>query len=236
MSAAIDCNQRPPRRFAYLLGTLLLLILLHPLLVGLAGESVFFDVFLSMVVIASVYAVPSNSLTRMVFFVLTAPVLGARWLMYLVSNDAIILIGLAASAAFIALSAARILSYVMTQRTVTTEIILAALCVYLLFGVAWGLTYALIEQAMPGAFQIPGMAPDSAILQPLLYFSLVTLTTVGYGDISPQLPFAQAWANIEALLGQIYLAVLVARLVGIQVAQSMNTPQAERCERPERNG
>jgi hypothetical protein len=52
--------------------------------------------------------------------------------------------------------------------------------------------------------------------------NLVTLTTVGYGDISPQSPFAQALANLEAILGQIYLVVLVARLVGIQVAQGVS--------------
>jgi hypothetical protein len=64
----------------------------------------------------------------------------------------------------------------------------------------------------------------------------VTLTTVGYGDISPQSAFVQALANVEAILGQIYLTVLVARLVGIQVAQGMSAARADRCDRPGRGG
>ena len=96
-----------------------------------------------------------------------------------------------------------------------------------LFGVVWGLAYALVEQLTPDAFRFPETVSASAIQQQLLYFSLVTLTTAGYGDISPQSPFAQALANLEAILGQIYLAVLVARLVGIQVAQGMSAARWE---------
>ena len=131
------------------------------------------------------------------------------------------------SSAFIALVAVRILLYVIRQQTIATETILAALCVYLLFGVVWGLAYALVEQLTPDAFRFPETVSASAIQQQLLYFSLVTLTTAGYGDISPQSPFAQALANLEAILGQIYLAVLVARLVGIQVAQGMSAARWE---------
>ena len=215
-------TSRPSWRFAYLLGSLFLLILLHPLLAGYAWGPVLLDLFLSLVVIASVYAVSSAATTRMFFLLLVVPVLGARWLLYFVPSDAVLLIGLAVNAAFVALVAVSILLHVMGQDTITTETVLAALCVYLLFGVAWGLAYCLVEQLTPGAFLFPETVPANAMLQQLLYFSLVTLTTVGYGDISPQSPFAQALANLEAILGQIYLAVLVARLVGIQVAQGMS--------------
>jgi len=229
MSAIATAN-RPSWRFAYLLGSLLLLILLHPLLAGYAWAPALLDLFLSLVVIASVFAASRVATTRMLFFLLMLPVLVTRWLAYLVPSDAVLLIGLAVNAAYIAMIAVRILLHVMEQRTITTETIRAALCVYLLFGLAWGLFYALVEQLMPGAFRFSETVPASGTLQELLYFSLVTLTTVGYGDISPQLPFAQALANVEAILGQIYLAVLVARLVGIQVAQGMRAAKANRCD------
>lgn len=225
-------GNKPSWRFAYLLGSLLLLILLHPLLADYAWAPMLLDIFLSLVMIASVYAVSKAAATRMLFFLLMVPALGTRWLLYLVPSDAVLLIGLAVSSAFIALVAVRILLYVMGQQTITTETILAALCVYLLFGLAWGLVYALVEQLAPGAFQFPKTVPASGMLQQLLYFSLVTLTTVGYGDINPQSPFAQALANLEAILGQIYLAVLVARLVGIQVAQRMRAPGPDRVDHP----
>jgi voltage-gated potassium channel Kch len=227
-------KDRPSWRFAYLLGSLFLLILLHPLLAGYRWGPVLLDLFLSLVVVASAYAVSRTAATRMIFSLLMVPVLTTRWLLYLIPTDTIFLFGLAISSAFIGLVAVRILLYVMKQQTVTTETILAALCVYLLFGVAWGLVYCMVEQLTPGAFRIPETVPARAALQQLLYFSLVTLTTVGYGDISPQSPFSQALANIEAVLGQIYLAVLVARLVGIQVAQRMSSAHMVGSDRQER--
>ena len=225
--SATETNNRPSWRFAYLLGSLFLLILLHPLLAGHHWGPVLLDLFLSLVVIASVFAVSRQGATRMLFALLMVPVLVARWLLYFIPSDWVLVLGLGIGSVFIVLVAARILFYVVSQRSISTETILAALCVYLLFGVAWGLTYALLEQVTPGAFAFPQATPANAIQQQLLYFSLVTLTTVGYGDISPQSPFAQALANLEAILGQIYLAVLVARLVGIQVAQSMTAARRE---------
>lgn len=209
-------------RFAYLLAALLLLIAIHPFFVGSVWESLLLDSFFSLVVLTSVFAVSPATTTRVVVFVLAVPVLGSRWLVYLLPVEAVTAFGLVAGAAFVAFVVVRILLYVLRQTTVTSDTVFAALCVYLLFGLCWGLVFALIEQQSPGSFRFPTTEVGTDLLRELLYFSLVTLTTVGYGDTTPVTPVAQGFSNLEAVLGQIYLAVLVARLVGLQIAQGMS--------------
>lgn len=89
-----------------------------------------------------------------------------------------------------------------------------AVCVYLLMGLVWADLYVLLALAMDGAFA--GLAPGGvdSLLPQLTYFSFVTLTTLGYGDVTPQVPLAGALAYLEAVLGQLYVAILIGGLVG----------------------
>ena len=104
----------------------------------------------------------------------------------------------------------------------TRDKIAGAICVYLLLGVIWSLAYAIIAVTTPGAFRAPeeitaGLAGGS---HAFIYFSFVTLTTLGYGDISPVAPVSQTLAWFEAVTGQLYLTILVARLVGLHISHS----------------
>ena len=219
----MSSSSAPPTwRFAYLLAALLLLIALHPFFVGNVWEPLLLNFFFSLVIIASVFVVSRSTTMRMIAFILALPVLGGRWLIHFFPFEVLKLFALATGAAFVAFVVVRILLYVLRQTTVTSDTIFAALSVYLLVGLGWGLIYALIEQLIPGSFAFPTAELSTDLLRELVYFSLVTLTTVGYGDTTPVTPVAQGFSNLEAVLGQIYLAVLVARLVGIQVAQSMD--------------
>ena len=114
---------------------------------------------------------------------------------------------------------------------VTGDRISAAICVYLLMGFLWAYVYGLIESLSPGSFKLlpveiqPGEGalvasfPGREFSQ-LVYFSFVTITTLGYGDITPANPLTRVLTTVEALMGQIYLVVLVARLVGLHIAHS----------------
>jgi hypothetical protein len=98
------------------------------------------------------------------------------------------------------------------------ERIFASLSLYLLFGVIFALIFAVIEEVMPGSFHYPDrVAPDtvSRPLFQLFYFSFVTLATLGYGDIVPISGPAKGMAILEAVIGQMYLVVVVARLVSL---------------------
>jgi hypothetical protein len=94
---------------------------------------------------------------------------------------------------------------------ITAYRIQGAIAVYLLLGLAWAHTYDLIEYLSPGAFT--GTITDSARFSSWMYFSFVTLATLGYGDITPMHPVARSLAVAEAITGQLYLAILIARLV-----------------------
>lgn len=115
------------------------------------------------------------------------------------------------------------------NQKVTVNTISAALCIYVLFGVMWAFGYSLIEFLSPGAFSIAGGSEavslkfggyNSSIA---LYYSFVTISTLGYGDIIPQLDVARMLAASEAVVGQLYLAVLIARLVGLYTAQGSDS-------------
>jgi hypothetical protein len=104
----------------------------------------------------------------------------------------------------------------MTGTHVTGQLIAGSVAVYLLLGVIFAYSYSLVENVVPGAFSLPDDVTD--VHDALFYYSWVTLTTVGYGDITPVAPIARSLAALEALIGPLYLTVLVARLVGMRIS------------------
>jgi hypothetical protein len=113
-----------------------------------------------------------------------------------------------------------ILDYIFRQVKVSREVLFAAIVVYILFGVMWSAIFRFLELCQPGSFHIPhGLSNDVHGI--FLYYSFVTLTTLGYGDISPISAPARALAILEAIIGQMYVAVLIARLMGTHISQSI---------------
>jgi len=108
---------------------------------------------------------------------------------------------------------ARLLAFVLGDSGVSASRLCGGISAYVMIGVAWGLVYLLAERVTPGSFSAGGVEPLDA--SDLVYFSLVTLSTLGYGDIAPAAQGVRSLATLEALAGQLYLAVLVARLVGL---------------------
>ena len=116
-----------------------------------------------------------------------------------------------------------ILTYVLRGARITLDKIFAAVCVYMLLGYAWTFAYALVNDLQPGSFVAASPLNPSEYVAHVLalrYFSFMTLTTVGYGDIVPQGATARTLASLEAVTGQIYLMVLVARLVGLHIVHA----------------
>lgn len=124
----------------------------------------------------------------------------------------------------------------LRQKRVTGQTISMAVSLYLLLGITWGMLYILLYQLQPGAFSFSGapMPPgagtegDQAAFPVLIYFSLVTLATVGYGDIAPLSLQARYLSVAEGITGQFYLAILVARLVAMQMSQPAPQPARAR--------
>ena len=123
---------------------------------------------------------------------------------------------------FMLFNIALIFHLMFSTRAITVNIISASLCVYLLLAVVWSQAFSLLELLEPGSFEFQVKTNQEFMLGQSvapLYFSLVTMTTLGYGDIVPISQAARMMAATEAFIGQLYIAVLVARLVGMHIAQ-----------------
>ena len=104
----------------------------------------------------------------------------------------------------------------LNAKEVTKELIAAALCLYLIIGLFWGAAYNLVYVINNDAFSGNLIEQaGSGTLHVFNYFSMVSLTTLGYGDITPQIPGAAALCQTEAIIGQFFTAVLVGWLVGM---------------------
>ena len=143
------------------------------------------------------------------------PLFGAEGDRQLVSS----LLGVGVLLIVVALSIARMLR----AREVDARMLSGSASVFLLLGILWSLSYNALELRYPGSFaglQRSGAANQWETLGSLHYFSFTTLTTLGYGDIVPRTPMARALTNLEAIVGQLFLVVMVARLVALQTASA----------------
>jgi membrane associated rhomboid family serine protease len=105
---------------------------------------------------------------------------------------------------------------VFQHEVVDSETIFGALCIYFLLAFFWAFVFFLVDLIYPSSFDLVGRHKGD--VGSYLYFSMVTLSTLGYGDIVPMSPPARALASLEAVLGQLYLVVVVARFVGMEIA------------------
>lgn len=104
---------------------------------------------------------------------------------------------------------------------VTFNRLLGAMCIYEIFGLIWAMLYSVVAVLSPDSFD-GAVSGGQAAVWDFVYFSFVTLTTLGYGDMTPLGPFAKSLAYMEALIGQIYIAVLVATLVGAHLLERLH--------------
>lgn len=115
--------------------------------------------------------------------------------------------------------------YILANRRVTLEVIFAAMCLYMILAILWAAIYTNLELYYGNAFTFngqfaseAGIAQDGIFLE-MLYYSFVTLSTLGYGDILPIHRVAQSWAAVEAMLGQFFIAIVIARLVSVYTVE-----------------
>lgn len=117
-----------------------------------------------------------------------------------------------------AVSVVLLRNVLIRSQVVTADLIVGAINVYLMIGMAFAFLFAYVELTHPGSFTgLNAMAGKYNEIDPLLYFSYVTLSTLGYGDVTPVTDMATTLSYVEAIFGQLYLAILVARLVGLYV-------------------
>ncbi len=125
------------------------------------------------------------------------------------------------------LAAVNALRFTLRATSIDSAHIYAALSAYLLAGISFGILYWVVEHAWPGSMYYGGANVGGFTTADGLYFSFVTLATLGYGDFVPKTEVARGLAILEAVAGQLYLAVMVARLVSLYVSGSSSKKESE---------
>jgi hypothetical protein len=176
---------------------------------------------LTVVLVAGGFSLGDRRRLRAVVIALAAVAVASRWLSHVGDLLGLRILFHLSTLLFLALNGGGVLAKVLRGGRVTPHRIQGAIAVYLLLGLTCAFGYSLIELLEPGSFQLPpAVAADGARMGDFVYFSFVTLTSLGYGDVQPASSSARTLAILEALAGQLYLAILVARLVALQIAHS----------------
>ncbi len=213
-------------KFIYLLVSLLILFLIHPFSQPFVGARILMHILYSFILCTAIYAVSQRRKVLVIGIALLLPALFGTWLGYVTDHPTFHMMALSFTILFFAFTGILIAADVFKAKRVTTDAIFGTVCVYLMIGLVWAELYAAIEFFQPGSFNILKYLPQSTGYHPehqnplFLYYSFVTLTTLGYGDITPLTPPARAFSYVEAILGQIFVAVSIARIVGLHIAHS----------------
>jgi hypothetical protein len=220
------------RRFSVLLVILLMLLAGPPVLIGFGLSAVWFDGLMSALMLSAVVSLCFEPQQRLFALLLGIPSilfsLGSHLLPDAIAAWPLFFAHLC-EVLFLFGSAVLIVKSLFGSRAISFDSILGAVCGYLFLGLGWAVLYSMIENLRPGSFEIDqSLAPVGEAARPLsdvlTYYSFVTLTTVGYGDVVPISAATRTCAWIEAITGQFYLAVIVAGLVSLLVTRK-RTPQ-----------
>ena len=205
-------------RFLFLIIFIVALILLGPFIDGFIGLRRFMELFFSIIFVTTIYAASQKRHHIIIAVILLIPTLFAVWTEDIPANNTVLTIGYICGLIVFAFAIVSILNYIFTEETVSRQTISAAVAVYLLLAMMWTFIYRLIENLYPASFAVAHDQLHGAE-NIYLYFSLVTITTLGYGDITPIRGQAVSLAVLEAITGQIYLVVVVAWFVGLYVSR-----------------
>ena len=180
----------------------------------------------SLLMIAGVVTMSRHSAVRFIAGVVAFAAIALRWMTHIAPTPAVLRWSSLASLIFmVLLTMGTLYKVFMDDKPVTGHRIMGAIAAYLLFGVTWSILYGFLDQVLPNAFSISTFGGERQ--EKLVFFSFVTLTTVGYGDITPTHDASRMFAVMEALVGQLYPATLLARLVSLETAGRENRSSPE---------
>ncbi|MGD8629070.1 MAG: ion channel [bacterium] len=209
-------------RLLVLFAALIIIVVLSPFLLGnVVGQSfIYFMAVISCV--ATVYGLRlgRRAVLLTIFLGVLSALLGVVSL--LVESISIDALSIVLSVLFYGFLIALLIRYIISAKEVTADILYGSVCVYLLMGIVFAIIYRFIDVLDPAAFSggaaVSGGAPKGG---EFTYFSFVTLTTLGYGDILPVSRYAKTFAFLEAIAGTLYVAILISRLVSLYITHSI---------------
>src|SRR5262245_57550927 len=207
------------RRFStvQLLVALVVLLISAPFVEELEGGNLILSVLFSLVLLAAVFAVANRKRSLGIALALAIPAIATRWLSYLRPGLVHPAVFLVCALLLLAFVIGHILHFVLRAPVVNVDVLCASIAAYLMLGLTWTVAYWLVDQVTPGGAFSFNTERGSHSMNGFtgFYFSFITLSTVGYGDITPVSQAARWLAAMEAMTGLLYVAVLIARLVSL---------------------
>jgi ion channel len=206
---------------AVFLGSLVALLIIVPLAAATAAGDFLVAALFTLVLVASALAAGVRKRDLVVASALALVTITAKWFDHFRPDLCPSAVHLIAGMALLAFVMTRLLRFILRAPRVDSEVICAGLSAYLLLGVLWMFAYILTAHIDPGSFTISAGPDVGRTLDSYsaLYFSFITLCTVGYGDILPASHFARMLVTLEAISGTIFITVLISRLVGLYPAR-----------------
>ena len=203
---------------------LIYIFFLYPL--GQVGAfRVLTTAFWSLILITGAITASRNRIFRTLVFSWGLLTFVFLWMRHLFPHQTFVFVANCLALFFLVLLTALILSQTLREGETTSHRIMGAVAAYLLLGLIWYLGYHLIALRIPGAFNVqgPSLGGGEALQSDLFYFSFVTLTTIGYGEIVAVHPMARMLVILEGVAGQLFPAILIAPLVSLQVQSKRKT-------------
>ena len=204
-------------KFHYLLISLIMMLVSYPFIEGNILEEYIFLIVTIVVFVAGIYTLDHSPRLRRFAYFNGAVMIGLLLipLFFHAMPRALIVAGALTGQSFLLLMAFAIVLDIFHRGKVTADTISGAACLYLLIGIFWGEAYSLLEYLRPGSFHfsLPRAAGHMINSSSFSYFSFITLTTIGYGDIAPLTKEAKLLVIMEAILGQLYIAIFLARII-----------------------
>jgi hypothetical protein len=222
MMSELRTGQRITERdnFFWLLIALLVLFFLNALFEQLQSDALgkLTGVFLTVIVVVAVWTVEHRFRFPYPRVGVTALLVAIVALELLFDHYGLAILQLVMLLVFFTLTIVIACRQVLFSGNVDLNQIVGAICIYIFLAVAWALAYLLVEHLFPGS--IPGLEGGDwrESMQKSVYYSFVTMTTLGFGDISPLQPLARYLTYLQAVTGQFYIAILVASLIGVRLA------------------
>jgi len=207
------------------LAALVLMLVATPFVQGLKQGQLYEAVLFTVVMCTGLIASGSR---RRLAFAQVSFALVAIWLNQLWPQACPALTVFLPGMAFLLVVTASLLRFVLRAKQVDAEVLCAGISVYLILGLLWGLAYTLVAQVNPNAFSFSTPSETAARMSGFtaIYFSFITLATLGYGDITPAADVARMLAMLEAMTGTLFVGVMIARLVSLYSASGQRQTPA----------
>ncbi len=203
-------------RMLWLLAALILTLVVSPI-IDMHGRSLhrlYLVLLTTVLMVSAVHAASMSRIGRIVGIVLAAVWVLLAWFRLFSNTLNATLWSDVALMILLFYVLATLVGRTVSLKETDFDSLCGAVAAYFLIAAAWAVSYRVIEVVAPGSFSFPGGNLE-ALGGQLLYFSLTTITTLGYGDITPVSPFARMWSTLEATAGVLYVALLIARLIGL---------------------